>query len=92
MIKLKLHILLAEKRMSQKQLCELTGIRSSTMSAYYNDTYKHIVRDHLDLMCKILDCQVDDLIEFTDSSETHKTTFAKRKLKISKKKLFEDEE
>lgn len=64
MIKMKLHIKLAEKRMSQLQLCELTGIRQPTISAYCNDRFKHVVREHLDIFCKVLDCDVADLIEY----------------------------
>lgn len=66
MIKLKLHIKLAENRMSQKQLSERTGVRPTTISGYYNDTCKHLVKEHLDLFCKELNCDISDLIEFVD--------------------------
>lgn len=64
MIKMKLHIKLAEHRMTQKELSERTGIRQPTISAYCNDSFKHIVKEHLDQFCEIFDCQVSDLIEY----------------------------
>lgn len=66
MIKMKLHIKLAEFRMTQKELAEKTGIRQPTISAYCNDTNKHIVKEHLDVFCKLFKCNVKDLIEFKD--------------------------
>ena len=52
MIKLKLHLLMAQKRMSQKELSDLTGITSPTINKYYNDTIIRIPREHLDIFCK----------------------------------------
>ncbi|MDU6274080.1 MAG: helix-turn-helix transcriptional regulator [Peptostreptococcaceae bacterium] len=66
MIKFKLHIKLAEHRMKQIELAELTNIRPATISAYCNDTNKHIVKEHLDMFCKIFKCSVSDLIEFEE--------------------------
>lgn len=64
MIKMKLHIKLAEARMTQKELAERTGIRPPTISAYCNDTFKHIVKEHLDMFCNIFGCSVGDLVEY----------------------------
>lgn len=64
MIKMKLHIKMAEKRMTQKELSEMTGIRQATISAYCSDNFKHIVREHLDQFCTIFNCEVSDLMEF----------------------------
>ena len=61
---MKLHIKLAEKRMTQLELSERTGIRQPTISAYCNDRFKHVVREHLDMFCEILECDVSDLIEY----------------------------
>lgn len=66
MIKMKLHILLAERHMQQKDLVELTGISKNTIGAYCNETNKHIVKEHLDLICKALGVKVEDIVEFVD--------------------------
>ena len=64
MIKFKIHLLMAEKRMSQKEICEETGITPSVMNKYYHDTIVRINREHLDKFCKLFECQIQDLIEY----------------------------
>lgn len=66
MIKMKLHIKLAEFKMNQKELSEKTGISKNTIGAYCNETNKHIVKEHLDIFCKLFDCKVEDIIEYTE--------------------------
>lgn len=66
-IKMKLHIKLAENRMTQKELSEKTGIRLPTISAYCTDNCKHIVKEHLDIFCKLFHCKIEDLIEYVDN-------------------------
>jgi putative transcriptional regulator len=64
MVKMKLHVLLAEHNLSQKQISEATGIRQGTISLYASNKFKHIVRTHIDLLCKFFDCTIIDLIEY----------------------------
>ncbi|MDB2089337.1 helix-turn-helix transcriptional regulator [Clostridium paraputrificum] len=64
MIKIKLHIKLAEFKMNQKELSEKTGISKNTIGAYCNETNKHIVKEHLDIFCKLFDCKVEDIVEY----------------------------
>ena len=64
MIKMKLHIKLAEFRMTQKELSEKTGIRQPTISAYCNDSNKHRVKENRDIFCELFNCNVEDLIEY----------------------------
>lgn len=66
MITMKLHILLATKRMTQKRCSELTGIRLPTISVYCCNTFKTIPREHLDKLCQLFNCKVEDLIEFVN--------------------------
>jgi len=66
MIRLRVHIKLAECEMNQKDLTELTGITKNTVTAYAKNTFKFIGRDHLDKMCKVFKCSVSDLIEYKD--------------------------
>ena len=64
MIELNLHVKMAEKRLNQKQLSEITGIRAATISAYYNNSAKHFVLDHLDKFCEIFNCSPNDIIKY----------------------------
>lgn len=63
-IKLKLHMVLAEKRMTQKELSDLTGVRLPTISAYCNDKAKHIVIEHFNKFMEVLHCDITDIIEY----------------------------
>ena len=69
MIKMKLHIKLAEYRLSQKEFSELMGIRVATINAYCNDKEKHIPVEHLNKFCKYFKCNVSDLIEYVKEKE-----------------------
>ena len=64
MIQMRLHVLLAERRMTQKQLSDITGIRQPTISAYCNETYKHIVKEHIEILLEYFDCELTDLIVY----------------------------
>lgn len=64
MVEMRLHMLLAEKRMTQKELSDITGIRQPTISAYCNETYKHIVKEHIDILCNYFECELTDLIRY----------------------------
>ncbi|GCD11400.1 helix-turn-helix domain-containing protein [Clostridium tagluense] len=64
MIKMKLHVKLAENRLTQKQISEITGIRLPTISAYCVDSFKMISREHLDILCSYFNCKIEDIIEY----------------------------
>lgn len=64
MVEMRLHMLIAEKRITQKELSAITGIRQPTISAYCNETYKHIVKEHIDIFCKYFECELTDLIVY----------------------------
>jgi len=64
MIKMKLHIKLAERRLTQKELSKTLNIRLGTVSAYCNDTFKVISKEHLDKMCNFFNCTPNDLIQY----------------------------
>ncbi|NFO71720.1 helix-turn-helix transcriptional regulator [Clostridium botulinum] len=61
---MKLHIKLSEHRMTKTEFARITGIRRSTTGAYCNDTFKHISKEHLDIMCTTLNCAITDIIEY----------------------------
>lgn len=64
MIKFKVKVWLAMREMTQKELAEKTGIRPPTISAICTGTIKHLPVDALDKICKVLDCQPADLMEY----------------------------
>ena len=64
MVKIHLSRLLGERRMTQKRLSELTGIRPNTISDWYNEMTVSLKIEHIDRICEVLDCSVADLIEF----------------------------
>ncbi len=69
MIEFKIHLQMAKKRLTQKDVCELTGINSSVMNKYYYGTITRINPDQLNAFCKIFDCKIEDLIEYVPDKE-----------------------
>lgn len=63
MVRIHLSRLLGEKRMSQKRLSELTGIRPNTISEWYNEIAVSLRVEHIDRICEVLECSLDELIE-----------------------------
>lgn len=63
MVRIHLSRLLGEKRMSQKKLSELTGIRPNTISEWYNEITVSLRVEHIDRICEVLECSLDELIE-----------------------------
>jgi len=63
MVKIHLSKLLGEKRMSQRKLSELTGIRPNTINEWYNEIVVSLRVDHIDKICEVLECSIDELIE-----------------------------
>ncbi len=49
--------------MSQKKLSELTGIRPNTISEWYNEIAVSLKVEHIDRICEVLGCSIDELIE-----------------------------
>lgn len=64
MIKFKVKVLLAIRGMTQKELAQRTGIRPPTVSAICTGAVKHLPVDALDKICKALDCQPGDIMEY----------------------------
>lgn len=63
MVKIHLSRLLGERRISQKTLSELTGIRPNTISDWYNEVTVSLKIEHIDKICEVLECSLDELIE-----------------------------
>lgn len=64
MIRIHLSKLLGERRMTQKKLSDLTGIRQNTISDWYHEIPISLKVEHIDRICEVLNCSADELIEY----------------------------
>lgn len=62
MIKILLSRKLGELRMTQAELSRRTGIRANTIGELYHELADRINLDHLDRICKVLNCDLSELI------------------------------
>ena len=69
MIKFRLKVLLAMRDMTQIQLSEITGVRQPTISAICTGSAKHLPVDVIEKICKALDCQPGDIIQYVPEQE-----------------------
>lgn len=64
MIRIYLSRLLGERRWTQSDLAKKTGIRPNTINELYHELADRVNLEHLDLICKALDCKLTDLIDY----------------------------
>lgn len=64
MIKIHLSKILGEKRMTQKELADRTGIRPATIHEIYHELIERINLEHLSAICKVLNVEVGDILEY----------------------------
>lgn len=64
MIKILLSARLGERRMTQSALASAAGIRPATLSHMYNEFCDRIMLDHLNSLCKTLNCEVGDILKY----------------------------
>lgn len=60
-----LDVMLARRKMSLTQLSETVGITMSNLSILKTGKAKAVRLETLDAICKALDCQPGDLLEFS---------------------------
>ena len=58
MLRILLSVRLGEKRWTQKQLADATGIRRNTINDLYHEMTDRVSLEQLDLICKALDCML----------------------------------
>ena len=74
MLKYKLKQLLAEKEFNERRSITLlevaaeTGINRMTLSKIANKPGANVTTDNLDLLCRYLDCRIEELVEYVDDS------------------------
>lgn len=64
MIRIYLSRLLGERRMTQKELSELTGIRRNAINEWYHEIPVSLKVEHIDRICEVLNCSIEELIEY----------------------------
>ena len=69
MIIINLDVMMAKRKMSLNELSEKVGITLANLSILKNNKAKAIRFSTLDAICKALDCQVGDIIEFVPDEE-----------------------
>lgn len=68
MIVVNLDVMLAKRKMSVTELSEKVGITMSNISILKNSKAKAIRFSTLDAICKALDCQPGDILEYKSES------------------------
>ena len=69
MIIINLDVMMAKRKMSLGELSEKVGITLANLSILKNNKAKAIRFTTLDAICRALDCQVSDILEFTPEGE-----------------------
>jgi len=64
MIMINLDVMMAKRKMSLNELSEKVGITLANLSVLKNNKAKAIRFSTLDAICRALDCNVQDIIEF----------------------------
>ncbi len=68
MIIVNLDIMMAKRKMSLNELSEKTGITLANLSILKNNKAKAIRFSTLEVICKALNCQPSDLLEFKEEN------------------------
>lgn len=50
--------------MTRKALAELVGVRPNTIGDLYNEKVKRVDLDLLNSICRVLNCDLSDLLEY----------------------------
>ena len=70
MIKNHLSKLMGEKRYTITEVSKVTGMSNTTISNLYNEKVKRLDFDTLEKLCKLFNCNVQDLIEYIPDDDT----------------------
>ncbi len=68
MIVVNLDVMMAKRKISLTQLSEQLGMTMANVSNFKNGHVKAFRFTTLDALCKILDCQPGDLLEYRDGT------------------------
>lgn len=66
MIVIRIDVMLAKRKMSVTELSEKVGITMANLSILKNGKAKAVRLETLEKLCKALDCQPGDLLEYVE--------------------------
>ena len=66
MIKCNLSTILGAKRMTRSELSVRSGLSMTSIKPFYDDTWKGVRRDTLEVLCKALQVNINELFEYVD--------------------------
>ncbi|MBO4913130.1 MAG: helix-turn-helix transcriptional regulator [Butyrivibrio sp.] len=69
MIVINLDVMMAKRKMGLTELAGKVGITLANLSILKNNKAKAVRLETLDAICKALDCQPGDILEYVDSQE-----------------------
>ena len=69
MIVINIDVMLAKRNMKVSDLADQVGITLANMSVLKNGKAKAIRVETLDKICKVLDCQPGDILEWKDDED-----------------------
>ena len=61
-----LDVVLAQRKMKSKELAEIIGITTANLSILKSGKAKAVRFSTLEAICKALDCQPGDILEYTE--------------------------
>lgn len=61
-VRLRLHEILKERKMSQRKLALLASLRPNTISHLCSDKVDKVSLDTLDILCNVLEIELEELI------------------------------
>jgi len=70
MIRVNLDVMMARRKMSLTELAEKVGITMANLSVLKTEKARAIRFSTLESICKVLDCQPGDILEFIPDKET----------------------
>lgn len=68
MIIINLDVVMAQRKMASKDLADALGITQANLSILKNQKAKAIRLETLDHLCKILNCQPGDILEYREDA------------------------
>lgn len=72
MIRILLSARLGERRWTQADLARETGIRAATINELYHEMVDRVNLEHLSKICKVLECDVGDILKYEDDDHPTK--------------------
>jgi len=69
MIRCHLSRLMGERKMKIADVARETGLHRNTITLLYNETATRIELDAIDRLCRLFNCEVAELLEFTSESQ-----------------------